>query len=396
MYLRHADKYTSTLASGYTSGGTSLSVTSAGSGDAQLPLEGLYFVVVKAEGSNTREVFMCSSRSGTTLQVIGAQAGTSASNHASGAVITGTVLTGDAMRTLAPLDIMINRLPGEKGDYQLQYATVADGATIEILPEVTGAGYIDWMFMGIPAGERLILTIDGDVVYDDIARYFFAGEYSDSQPAHTKGKWIWWNNSGAGISCTIPIPFRESIKIELENNSGSSKTLFTHVTYVLTETPFPYAHRLKCVTAFSSAEAPDAVFELADISGLNPGRIVGVYWNYDGFPGSFSPRTAALEGDWRIYLDGSGSPSIRTPGGEDFFGASNYFQDFAAGDVFKGGDIGITIKTSNTWAAYRFFVQDPIFFSNGFKITWNVGDTSQVACAGTARIRTTVWYYEES
>lgn len=88
------DRYQSTLASGYTSGGTSLSVTSAGT----LETSGDYYMVVEAEGANTEEVFKCTSRSGTTLTVVGAQAGTSASDHASSAIIKGVFFTKDMLK----------------------------------------------------------------------------------------------------------------------------------------------------------------------------------------------------------------------------------------------------------------------------------------------------------
>lgn len=95
--LNLIDRYSSTIASGYTAGGTSLSVVSA----SGLPSGACYFfLIVKAESTNTEEVFLCTSISGTTLTVTGAQANTSASNHSSGATIIGSVLTTLAMQTV--------------------------------------------------------------------------------------------------------------------------------------------------------------------------------------------------------------------------------------------------------------------------------------------------------
>jgi hypothetical protein len=90
--LKFTDRYQSTLASGYTAGGTSLSVTSA----TGLPSSGDFYVVVATEASNTEEIFKVTAISGTTLTVIGAQAGTSASNHGSGAAIRATLMTAAA------------------------------------------------------------------------------------------------------------------------------------------------------------------------------------------------------------------------------------------------------------------------------------------------------------
>jgi hypothetical protein len=98
MALAFVDRYSNTLASGYTSGGTSISVTSAtglpsGSTD--------FYVIVQADGGNTEEVFKVTNVSGTTLTVVGAQAGTSASNHGAGAVIIASVMCKDAYTQFA-------------------------------------------------------------------------------------------------------------------------------------------------------------------------------------------------------------------------------------------------------------------------------------------------------
>ncbi len=108
--LQFVDRYQGTLASGYTSGGGTLSITSATStvGSAVLPSgTSYYFLNVRAEGANTDELFLVTSRSGTTLTVTGAQSSTSASNHASGAVITATIMTAAAYAQFA-LDVLIN------------------------------------------------------------------------------------------------------------------------------------------------------------------------------------------------------------------------------------------------------------------------------------------------
>src|SRR5215813_11684340 len=92
--MNFVDRYLGTVASSYTSGGTSLVITSATStiGSTVLPSGSSdYYIIVQAEGSNTEEEFHVTSRSGTTLTVAGAQSGTSASNHASGAVILGGI-----------------------------------------------------------------------------------------------------------------------------------------------------------------------------------------------------------------------------------------------------------------------------------------------------------------
>ncbi len=96
-----ADNYNSTLASGYTSGGSSLVVTGVGTGASTLPTSGDYYVLVEADGANSAEVFKVTARSGTTLTVVGAQAGTGASNHGSGATIRATIIVKAALDQFA-------------------------------------------------------------------------------------------------------------------------------------------------------------------------------------------------------------------------------------------------------------------------------------------------------
>ncbi len=91
------DRYSSTVSSTYTSGAGTLVVTS-GTG---LPSGASnYYLTVSAEGGNTEEVFHVTSRSSGTLTVTGAQAGTSASNHAIGAVVQASNMTKDAYTQL--------------------------------------------------------------------------------------------------------------------------------------------------------------------------------------------------------------------------------------------------------------------------------------------------------
>jgi hypothetical protein len=98
MSLSFSDRFTTTLASGYTSGGGSLSLSSV----SGLGISGActFWLIVQAEGGNTEEVFKCTNVSGTTLTVVGAQSNTSASNHGAGAVVLASIMTKDAYTQL--------------------------------------------------------------------------------------------------------------------------------------------------------------------------------------------------------------------------------------------------------------------------------------------------------
>jgi hypothetical protein len=91
MSLQFADRVETTVASGYSSGGGSLVVAY----DDNLPIVGDFWIVVEAEGANTEECFKVTANDGgspSTLTVVGAQYNTVASDHASSAVVKGSIM----------------------------------------------------------------------------------------------------------------------------------------------------------------------------------------------------------------------------------------------------------------------------------------------------------------
>jgi len=125
-----------TVATAYTSGATSLvlsSVTGLPSGACN------FWLIVQADGSNTEEVMQCTSVDvGTlTLTVVGAQAGTAASNHGVGANVIASIWTAAAFAQYAS-DVGSSRPgvlwsgsgdPGEPSIVVSQYRSSGEGVS---------------------------------------------------------------------------------------------------------------------------------------------------------------------------------------------------------------------------------------------------------------------------
>lgn len=129
----------STLASGYTSGGVSLVLNSGSS----FPSTGNFRVRVE------NEIFKVTARSSGTLTVVGAQEGTSASNHSSGATCTEvvTALALDAIRSDQNAQGVLASLPSSAKQGDAYKAT---------------DGYYDYFFNGsvwVPKYRGMICTI---------------------------------------------------------------------------------------------------------------------------------------------------------------------------------------------------------------------------------------------
>lgn len=94
------DNFQTTLAAGYVAGGVALQLTSG----AGLPAGACdFYLLVKAEGANTTEIFHVTNVAGVNLTVVGAQANTIASNHAIAAVvICGIIVVAQQKQLMRP------------------------------------------------------------------------------------------------------------------------------------------------------------------------------------------------------------------------------------------------------------------------------------------------------
>lgn len=154
-----------------------------------------------------------------------------------------------------------------------------------------------------------------------------------------------------------------------------------------------------------SAASPFSVQTLVNATSLNQGRLLGIAFSINSYPGIANPPTAPLEGEFKIYLDGANTPSYSTSGTEDYIGLSNYFQGIAStmtnGTPNIGYNVapyvGLTFNTADTWNAYHFHIMDPVVFQNALKMTWDAGETTAHGAnwTGTVRFAYCVWYYTE-
>lgn len=289
------------------------------------------------------------------------------------------------------------RPPGRKGSHKLEYQPLAAGGAIDLLPSLAGPGYVESIFVACKYETTLNVYVDGATTpsLSVPVPSFFAAAYVDSQPA-LASPWFSGNGgqNGIGVMTRLPIPFASSIRIEIVNGSGQPATIWSQVTYQ-TGVPddWPNTRTLRASCGERSGVRPYVTLVLADVQDRRKGRLAGIYWLYDGRPGRASPATAPLEGNFRITVDGEEPPAFESPGTEDFFGMSGYFDRFSAPAI--AGDIGLTVKTPFTFAGYRMFITDPILFRTGLRVEWQNGTAGQAAWTGTSKVIWCVYYYTE-
>jgi hypothetical protein len=213
--LVFVDRYEGKLASGYTSGATSMSITSATSetGSTVLPSGATcFYLAVKPESSHTEELCLVTNRSGTTLTVACAQAGTSASNHASNAKIIASVMTAAAF----------TQLKADSGMVLLESHAASSSAALNFTSCLSSAYdvyQIDFVNLVAASGTVLYLQVstDGGSSYDTTSGHY-SWEEVVSNPSIAGSSPYW---AGAGLASADAVEIINS----LDSSLGFSGTL---------------------------------------------------------------------------------------------------------------------------------------------------------------------------
>lgn len=330
--------------------------------------------------------------------------------------------------TSVPATSITNVLSRDKdlsgGTYQYartQDQSVAASSTLALLNFTgTASGLVTHIFVTLtPANgsantdmlreSHIKIYYDGNVDADIDAPLdmFFAAEYAgDTQISSFASEFVGmasaYDDVYVSYYLNIPIPFNTGIKIEFVNGSASiAARVWADIDYFTgVANNWTGGKKLKVSSGTLTNQAVDTLITLVNVSGTNPGRLIGVYMAIDGQPNTANPRGAAVEGDVKIYKDGGGTPLYWSSGFEDYFGFGFSFMGMAApANSYQAGPItpyaGCTFRntTPGTFQAYRFHILDPIYFTNALKVTWNCGDSSQANFTGGERVAWCVWYY---
>lgn len=418
--LKTADRATTTLASSYTSGATTLALTSG----SLFPSTGYFYVLVEAEGGNTEELFLCSARSTNTLTVTGAQGNTSASNHASGAVVRATIWTAGSVDLLkyeccSLLSENKVALGGSSKNFKNERITWSASGVHTILDYSGGSpGYISslWLVIADLSTDKQVSMRNSTIqIYYDGAgsptidcplELFCFTDYGDATND--------WATRYMGSTCNkndcfsvyfnLPIPFNTGIKITLTNASASATGhLWSEANYILgVSNLWPRTRKLWAATGRTTNVTVDTVVTLVNVSSINPGLLAGVHLSLDSSPNSASPATAPLEGNIAYTWDGNGSPDYESSGAEDWVHHANYFQNIplSGGSAsyfsqFWTDYVGVVYASTLTWIMYRFHILDPQLFTSALKVTYTAGNSTQVNFTGGVRVAWCVLYYTE-
>lgn len=133
----------------------------------------------------------------------------------------------------------------------------------------------------------------------------------------------------------------------------------------------PESARLRLYKLEDYIAKPMEEFALCDIGGA--GALYQVTMAADGLRDSGDWKDISyLEAIMRAYLDGSKTPTLLSSGLEDYFLGTYYFNRGRYATALAGLTHLDTQK--NTFSAYRFHDEDPIFFRDGLRLTCRCGE----------------------
>lgn len=304
-------------------------------------------------------------------------------------------------------DLLSDSKPrGTKGAFMNDNYPCQTNSTCNLLPLVSGSGYIDHLWTCGDSNSTVQVYVDGEQTPDiNLSLPYLLGAFysSDGQGPFT-GRWITANgaNVGNGVICgsmNLPIPFSTSILVTEYNGDSVTFPIASTVSYQLgVPNNFVKTHRLHIAANEAVIPAYGSVqFINPSITGTG-GRLAGFSWLYDGYNENSNPQQA-LEGNFDIYTDGN---TYSSSGTEDIFEMSFYFSQFTPASnstplATDNPNIGLVWHNTYTFSAWRFYIDDPFEFNNSLGMDWHCGQSGEPAgesnFTGSCKVFWSVYYY---
>ncbi len=171
----------------------------------------------------------------------------------------------------------------------------------------------------------------------------------------------------------FPMPFQNHARIEFVNkgNTTLKNVALTIKADHVADATFMQNKGYFHATHSDVAPVPGRDYMLLQTKGT--GHVVGVVLDT-----GISPRNNQMEGDERVYIDGSLSPQLYGTGTEDFFNGGWYF---LKGGNFSRATHGYTFgdaEDATKFVCYRFFLADFITFNSGIKFGIEHGGANEI------------------
>lgn len=266
-----------------------------------------------------------------------------------------------------------------------------------------GSGYLDHMWFGGAFKNykklRIRVYVDGEAVASiDMELGLGVGVGFQDPAAPWGNRYVGVTGEPSGIYFNHRIPYTRSVRVTAELPAGVPRdTVLWWIIRGLENGQaqvcgftLPSTARLKLHKVVDRQVQPLEEFELAQAAGA--GLLFQVTMAAE------SSNFEYLEGQMRAYFGSDSGPQFLSSGLEDYFLGTYYFNR----GLYHLPQAGLTHKdeATSSFSAYRYHDEDPVVFSDGFRLTCRCGERRGDKTFGTtghpqpAKYTTYAWIYE--
>jgi len=271
--------------------------------------------------------------------------------------------------------------------------TIAKGKR-EVAMAADGPGrLVSWHIKVKPSDESSWSRIEQEfLLQDTILRVYYDGQTAPSIETplgdffanawRKRSYGSWWMTSGEdGYSCRLPMPYAKGIRIELENASDRDIEVRLHTVTDNQRTDGDgYLH------AEFRRSGPEGgqPHHVTKINGR--GKFIGCFLGVTGL----DPSWWILEGDERIWVDGSSQPVWHGTGLEDYFNGGWYYRGAVFGALNANFD-----RAPFRVAQFRHQQPDPVSFDSYFQMEFERMNHEQTGLPVKGFFRSVAYSYLE-
>jgi len=251
---------------------------------------------------------------------------------------------------------------------------------------------------------RIRVYVDGEKAASiDMDLYLGCGIGFNDNQAPWATKWVGKIGKRNGIFNNYRIPFGKSVKVTAQRaaDADDNPMIWWIIRGVengrvtLGGEKLPEKARLKLIRLEGHEVEPLKEFDLCDVKGKGALFQVTIAAEGLGAPKHIS----YLEACMRAYTGGSDKPIMLSSGLEDYFLGTYYFDT----GKYHADISGLTHfdRDKSRFSAYRFHDADPVFFTDGLRLTCRNGETAHGTVKGPVAYKkpprtcytTYVWVY---
>ena len=277
--------------------------------------------------------------------------------------------------------------PADSGHMTEGQIVLLPGQTQTVFSSV-GPGLINALRLDLDehawASTQVRLRFDEETTVDLSAADLFAIGRGGATPTRSLLLGV---NADGELYSYFPMPYFQHAELILQNSAqaGSGGVTIHYAVRNDSTSPSPHSGLFGASLNSANPTTPGNDFSLLSLD--RPGKWVGLFAEL----GSVETLSREyLEGDERVFLDGSRHPGIYGTGVEDMFNGGFYFDQGVVGLALHGMSYHlVTEEQEDVTAAYRLMLTDAVPFAAGIQAGMEGGPTSNIPM----RARTVAYHY---